>query len=176
MSGSSDILGTYSTLVTPLLADALGVVLGQSSARALLIGPGSERFRTQFLARWPELTDRVTATGMVPPDRLSSYLQACDVMVQPYPDGISTRRTSSLALLATSVPVVSNEGRLSESFWRETGAVALAAEPDGRRIGETVLGLLDDAGVRGSFASRGHALYEQRFDVRHAVEPLLATV
>ena len=39
-------------------------------------------------------------------EEVSVHLSACDLMIQPYPDGISARRTSAMAALAHERPVV----------------------------------------------------------------------
>ena len=55
-----------------------------------------------------------------PPRRSLSTCGACDLLVQPYPDGISSRRTSAMAGLALGVPVVTTTGHLTEPLWAET--------------------------------------------------------
>ncbi len=46
-------------------------------------------------------------------------------MIQPYPDGISSRRTSAMAGLALGLPIVSTSGHLTETIWAEHAAVVL---------------------------------------------------
>jgi glycosyltransferase involved in cell wall biosynthesis len=166
--------GTFSPLVTPLLESALDVVLQSTAAAVLLIGRGGDRFRESFLATRPHAASRVHATGLLEPDAVCRYLQACDVMIQPYPDGISARRTSALALMAHGVPVVTNTGWLTETFWRETGAVALIAEPDGRRVGLAAVETLHDPPRRQRLAAAALAMYDSMFHVRHAIEAVEA--
>jgi glycosyltransferase involved in cell wall biosynthesis len=166
--------GTFSTLVTSLLAPALDVVLQRSTAKVLLIGRGSSLFRSQLLESHPEMANRIVATGTLESDDIAAHVRACDVMVQPYPDGISARRTSSLALLRAGLPVVSNVGWLTEPFWQTAAAVTLTDNPDGARVGEVAVDLLADRVRREALSARAQELYNQRFDAKHAIAPLLA--
>lgn len=161
--------GTFSPLITRLLEPAIDVLLQRSNASVLLVGRGGDMFRDSFVDSRPEAVSRVHATGVVERDALCRHLQACDLMIQPYPDGISARRTSALALMAHGVPIVTNHGRLTETFWREANAVTLIAEPDGRRVGEAAVEILHDLPQRERLARAARDLYDRMFDVRHAV-------
>ena len=168
--------GTFSPLITPLLEKALDVVLERSKASVLLIGRDGDVFRQRFLVSRPEAATRVHATGVLEARALSSHIQACDLMVQPYPDGISSRRTSTLALMARGVPVVTNLGSLTEPFWEASVAVALVDEPDGARLGQAAVDLLQDEPRRRTLAGAAREMYDHLFDVRHAVAALEASL
>ena len=161
--------GTYSRLVTPALSAAMDAVLADSNASMVRVGRNSDSFREAFLRTRPHATSRVRATGALPAEALTTQLQSCDVMMQPYPDGVSARRTSTLTLLALGLPIVTNTGLLSEPLWRDDQAVALVDGPDGERIGKVTVGLLTDNQGRANLRGRGRACYERRFAVRHAV-------
>lgn len=165
--------GTFSPPVVPMLEAALAVVLEQSGAHVRLIGRGSDRFRSELLRHRPQFTPRVEATGIVPSHDLDAALAACDVMVQPYPDGISARRTSALALLRAGLPVVTNSGQLCEPFWQQEDAVALATTPDGARLGESTLQLLTDAPRRAELGARAQSMYARYFDTSHIAAALV---
>jgi glycosyltransferase involved in cell wall biosynthesis len=161
--------GTYAPLIVALLEPALAQVLRETSAVVVLLGNGSLRFREQLLSRMPDAADRVSASGILEPAALSAQLQACDVMLQPYSDGISARRTTAVALLAHGVPFVSNEGRLTEPFWRESGAVELAGAPDAGALGARTIALLSDDAACARLARAGKDLHDRLFDVRHVI-------
>jgi hypothetical protein len=93
-------------------------------------------------------------------------------MIQPFPDGINARHTSALASLALGVPVVTNSGPHTEAFWRDSDAVALASAPDGLRVGEAAVDLLQDSSRRAHLADQALKLYDRLFDVRHAISAL----
>ena len=91
-----------------------GVMAGATIPGLLLLGAGGEAFATGLLARHPEWRGRVHATGYLSPDLLDTHLTACDVLMQPYPDGITVRRTSAMAALARGRAVVTTTGHLAE--------------------------------------------------------------
>jgi glycosyltransferase involved in cell wall biosynthesis len=143
-------------------------------ANLLLIGAGSESTRAAILSGRPEVATRVHATGRTDASAISRYLRACDVLVQPYVDGISGRRSSASAALAHGCPIVTTHGRFTEPLWRESAAVRLAPAGDGARYAQAVVALSLDAAERSRLSERARALYDARFHVRHTVAALQA--
>ena len=98
-------LGLYGSAATRVLSATLPEILRQSptcrvparSARSSPIGnlPGSSPIGTAAARGWRAVLRA-----------LAQHVRACDVLAQPYPDGISSRRTSAMAGLALGVPVV----------------------------------------------------------------------
>jgi hypothetical protein len=166
---------SHSAVVTPLLESALDVVMQRSAAAVLLIGRDSDTFRAKYLATRPGFEQRVHATGVLTPEALPRHLERCELMIQPFPDGINARHTSALASLALGVPVVTNSGPHTEAFWRDSDAVALAPAPDGLRVGEAAVDLLQDSSRRAHLAGQALELYDRLFDVRHAISALRLT-
>lgn len=165
--------GTYSPLITPLLRAALLELLRSDPRRfGLLLGRGSESFAVLLVAENPDLAGRVEARAGLSPEDIAASLSACDVVLQPYPDGISARRTTAMASLALGVPVVTNAGPLSEPLWSESEAVALASGPSGSAFAAAVEALLENPGRRTELGKRGRALYEVRFSLQRTVETL----
>lgn len=167
-------LGTFSPLIEPLLDAALDVVLERSSATLRLIGRDSDRYRARFLQTRPAASHRVLATGAVDGDLLVRQLLSCDLMVQPYPDGVSARRTSTLLAMRLGVPVVTNRGHITEEFWAEHQAVALAGDVSGAAVGRCAVHLLDDEAARHALGRAARDLYDRVFDIRHTVAALAA--
>jgi glycosyltransferase involved in cell wall biosynthesis len=161
--------GTYGPLIGPLLQRAVDVVLTQTDARVLLIGRGSDEFRRTLTRMRADAANRIDATGALERDALVASLRECDLMLQPYPDGVTTRRTSAVTLLALGLPVVTNLGALSEPFWSGSTAAGIVASPDAIAIGELASDLLADDRTRSELGERGRELYQARFAVRHAV-------
>ncbi|HEU4691053.1 MAG TPA: glycosyltransferase family 4 protein [Vicinamibacterales bacterium] len=167
--------GSFGEDVSTLLDERLPSIMNSNSQPSLLlIGARSETFRDRLIARYPDWSNRVHATGYVEPTALASYLDACDLFVQPYPDGISSRRTSAMACLSRGCPIVTTSGHLTEQLWRATGAVSLAdvLDPDG--FAAAAVGLLDDESERRRLAERGRVLYHERFDLAHTIAALRA--
>lgn len=154
--------GTYGEGVAGLLEPALAEILGKRpTARALLLGRGGERFLPGFRSRHPGVAGRVRATGETDGARLSVLLQACDLLLQPYPDGITTRRTSALAVLAHGRAMVTTTGHLTErTLWTAAGACRVV-EPAG--LAAAVDELLNDASARTALGTTGRAWYEREF-------------
>jgi glycosyltransferase involved in cell wall biosynthesis len=158
--------GTYGPGVTALLGPALRTLLDRRpDLGVLLIGNGGPRWRDAFAA------GRVVAPGPLPAAAVAAHLRACDVLIQPYPDGVSGRRTTVTAALANGVPTVTNLGPLSEPWWAGCGAVALA---DPARLADAALDLLADPARRTALGEAGRRMYAGRFDLRHTVAALLA--
>ena len=168
--------GTHGSLVTSLLADAIPLLAeARPSARFVLIGSDGERFRSALVARNGYLAGRVSATGTLNAVDLSAHIAACDVLLQPYPDGVTSRRTTVMAGLLAGVPVVTTQGKLTERFWREGAAVRLADVGDVDAIVRHVLQLLAEPAERRRQADAGRAFYDCWFDVRYTVSALTAS-
>jgi glycosyltransferase involved in cell wall biosynthesis len=162
--------GTYGPLVTHLLEPALVELLVRASdVHALLLGRGGPAFAAALLRRHPALAGRLTAAGTLDGESVAAHLMACDVLLQPYPDGICTRRGSAMAALALGRPIVTNAGRFCEPIWQTASAVAFAA-PDA--LAETVLELLGDGPRLDELGRAARALYRARFAVEHTITAL----
>lgn len=169
--------GTFGHLVTGILEPALVAVLRASADRtAALIGRESHRYCESFTARFPDLKGRVAATGELPPSEAAAHLAACDVLLQPYLDGVCTRRTSLMAGLALGVPVVTNAGCLTEPIWKSESAGVIIAQSyaaaDLFRTAEELLALSPAGRVERGRA--GAAWYRSRFTVSATVARLQA--
>jgi len=140
---------------------------------ALLLGRGGSSFASELLADRPDLSGRIVAPGDLDPSSLSVHLRACDLMLQPYEQGISTRRTTAMACLAHGLPVVTNQGLVTEppGFWGE----AVAAPPVGDLAGflASAEALLADPSARRRLGEAAGTLYRERFAVERVAATLL---
>jgi glycosyltransferase involved in cell wall biosynthesis len=167
--------GTYGRHVAPLLRRIVHALLASDSRLAMIcLGAGSDAFAQQILAERPMYQSRLIGGGRASPRDISLALQACDVLVQPYPDGVTTRRTSVMAGLANGCAVVTCDGPLTEAVWRETSCVSLAPSADA--IGRAAGVLLADPEARAALRARARRTYAARFDVRHTIESLRSAV
>jgi glycosyltransferase involved in cell wall biosynthesis len=165
--------GTYGGLVAPLLEPALLAVLAPpSSSVALLLGEGGPAFAKRLERAAPPLGGRIVAPGWLPPEQVSVHLQACDVALQPFPDGASSRRTTLMAALANGVPTVTTAGRSTEPLWAES-SVPLVPAGDGGALAVEALNLLDDDARRREAGERGRAFYERHFAIERTLDVLL---
>jgi len=165
--------GTYGTLVTRLLEPAIVALLERAPfVHMLLLGRDGLDYATRLTRRHPSLAARVTAMGTLDAASVAAHLTACDVLLQPYPDGISTRRCSAMSALALGKPVVTTDGHSCEQFWRTVGAVVFAPATG---LADAVHALLADAARRAELGRRAAALYRARFAVEHTIRVLRHT-
>lgn len=167
--------GSFSDRVARLLAVTLPALLrGRPDRVGLLIGRKGDRMAAGLSAAHPDLAGRLVATGGLSAGEASRHLQACDILVQPYPDGISGRRGSAMAGLAHGVAMVTNAGHLTEPFWAGSGAVALAASPAVPGLITAAETLLADSDVRERVGLAARVLHQERFAVERTVEAILS--
>lgn len=177
LAGSSGVIighfGTYQPAIREALADLVPRVAREvPDAHVVLLGRGSEEAARDIRARAGEYASRITAPGALDAAGVSCRLQACDFLVQPYPDGVSTRRTTLMAALAHGVPAVTTYGRLSEGFWRDSDAIAAAPAGDLDGLTRLVIELARDPQRRQAMAASARAVYDARFDLRHVIHAL----
>jgi glycosyltransferase involved in cell wall biosynthesis len=167
--------GTYGEHVAGQLLALLPVLAARlPEARFALAGAGSVEFLDRLRQRHPRLAASAWATGRLDGADVSAVLRACDLLVQPYPDGITTRRTSVMAGLKNGVATVSTAGALTEPLWNESGAVALAPVGNAAAFAEIVATLLGDPRARAALGCRGAQTYRQQFSLEHTVAALRA--
>lgn len=172
--------GTFGDLISGMLKETLPPVLeGRDDRVGLLLGRGSRRFAERLTALRPALKNRLIAVGGLTSDELSTHLAACDLMLQPFPDGASTRRTSLMAALAHGLPVATTLGHLSEPLWTETETeteskpAAFAPAADSKALVALVESLLADPRRRNEIGAKARSLYQKRFALERTVDRLL---
>jgi glycosyltransferase involved in cell wall biosynthesis len=164
--------GTYGMGVADLLTASLAPLLRQDRRRvALLVGRGGVELAARAFDGGAE-KPRVVATGELDLPAVAAHLAACTAVLVPYPDGVSARRTSAMAALALGVPVITNDGHLTEPLWRASGAVALASSPTAEEIVAAAEGVLADPSQRAALGARGRELYRTTFSLERVVRTL----
>jgi Glycosyl transferases group 1 len=166
--------GTYGVKIRDYLEIALPELLQDRRVNVLLLGRGSGSFRESLVRRHSAIATTLHAADELPLQDLSRHLSACDLMIQPYPDGVSTRRTSAMAALAHGRPVVTTVGRLTEALWTKSDAVAAVPADDASKLAHLALSLLEGHSERQRLALAGAALYRERFDLCHTINALRA--
>ena len=167
--------GSYGNhIATPLRRVLNDLLSSDSRVAALCAGAGSDRFVEAFLATYPACRGRLTASGRASAHDISVQLQACDVLVQPYPDGVTTRRTSVMAGLANACAVVTTDGKLTEDVWQAAGCVAMARAGDYAGLVHRTRELLTDAAAREGLQARASAAYDAHFALSHTIDALRA--
>jgi glycosyltransferase involved in cell wall biosynthesis len=166
--GSAYAAGTTALLAAGLAHDA--------ALSVLLIGNGGVEFRDRMIDRHRSFANRLHATGALAPADLSRSIAACDLMIQYYPDGVTTRRGSCMVTLEHGRPVVTTSGHLTEPLWDESRAVAMAPANDLPAMTKLVYRLIDDRDERQRLGTAARELYDRRFDIRHTVSALRASL
>ena len=125
--------GAHGSLVTePLRKIFVPLLERRPELNVRLIGRGSERFRDELLALTPSAGERVHATGAASEAAIAEELARAWVVVFPFLEGVTTRRTSVMSALAAGAVVVATEV-VFRSDLRDSGAVAIVrvSDPDG---------------------------------------------
>ena len=165
--------GTYDRNISELLSQSVPALLRDcAGCRVLLVGHGSEEMRDALIARQPQARGRVHATGTLPADALSLHISACDILLQPFIDGVSSRRTSVMVGLTHGVPIVTTSGRLTESLWTESEAVSLSSVEDLTALVKETHDLLADEAKRQRLSLAAKTLYQDRFHLKHTIAAL----
>lgn len=153
--------------------EELGLALSdRTDVAILLIGAGSDTALARLSSARPALGRIVRATGPLDHPTMSAAIRTCDLMFQPYPDGVCARHSSAAALLAHGRAVVTNEGRFTEHIWVDSGAVKLVRTGDARGLVASALSLLGDSADRDRLSAAAVDLYRTHFDIRHTVAAL----
>ena len=167
--------GTFGTSITDLLEPMSPVLLEGTNASLVLLGSEGEKFRQKLADRHPNLSARIHASGYLSDTALSNYLSACDVLIQPYPDGMTGRRGSALAPLAHGRPIVSNIGMHTEAIWKETGSIVFAPL-SGDGFLDAVRRLENDPAERERVGAAAQETYRRYFDPAHMVNAIRSQV
>jgi glycosyltransferase involved in cell wall biosynthesis len=165
--------GTFGESITVQLEQALPRLLRSDRHRsALLIGRGSNAFAERLLSHEPDLAGRVVASGEVTAEAVAANLRACDLLLQPYPDGATGRRTSLMAGLALGVPAVTTSGSLTEPLWAEENLAALVPANDVTALVAAAEALLTDPDARRRLGERACGGYARHFSLERIVGQL----
>lgn len=165
--------GTYGDGTADLLSQVLPTILNEvPNASAILLGRASEGYRAALTRKHPNLAARIHASGALTDRDASTHISSCDLMLQPYPDGISTRRGSAMVGLAHGRAIVTTSGHLTEPLWAESGAVALSSVEDLRANAAIARDLLVDPLPRRRLGCLARRLYSERFDIGHTIDAL----
>jgi glycosyltransferase involved in cell wall biosynthesis len=168
--------GTYGTQIRELLRTLLLDILRHENITVVLLGRGSEKFRKECAAELGESARRVIAKGVLADAELSTHLNSCHLMIQPFVDGVSSRRSSVMAALAHGLPLVTTEGPATEDIWRKSRAVHLVNAGDTSAFIRAVSALANDPAERQRLGKRGKRLYDEEFSIERTLERVTAAI
>jgi glycosyltransferase involved in cell wall biosynthesis len=123
----------------------------------------------------PEI--EVISPGRLPADELSVRLWASDIVLLPFHDGVSTRRSTLMAAFAHARPVLGLLGRNTDMLLGGAhDALALTPAGDRSAFSRAAVELTCDPRRMTSIGRAGRRLYETHFDWPHTARRVLAAV
>lgn len=156
--------GTFGKYITEMLTPSLLCLLRERrDLVVLLLGRESAAYREELSRQNPDIALRLHATGELEAEAVSQHIQACDALFQPFPDGVSSRRTSAMVGIAHGRAIVTTRGTSTEPIWSESGAVEMQQADNHSAIITAVGRLLDDPARTARLGQAAKALYESRF-------------
>jgi glycosyltransferase involved in cell wall biosynthesis len=168
--------GTFGSAIGELLARVLPSVLERDVRRlGLLVGRDSRTYADRLVQEHPRLQGRLLATGGLAPADVAHHLAACDLLLQPYPDGASTRRGSLMAGLALGLPIVTTVGPSSDRIFLKTDAVHAVPIDRLEEMVKAVEALLNEPQRRAVMGQQAHALYQRYCAVDNVVRAMRQT-
>jgi glycosyltransferase involved in cell wall biosynthesis len=100
--------------------------------------------------------------GFLPAERLAALLAASDLVLTPFVDGVSTRRTSFMAGLCQEVAVLGTRGVLTDPMLIDRG-LELVDVGRADAFADHAVELAIDSGRRARAASAGRMLFDAEF-------------
>lgn len=138
--------------------DALADLGGAGSLRVLNLGRGAPPLRVRSGVE-------VDSPGQLDAEELSWCLSASDILLLPFTDGVSTRRTTLMAGLAHSVPIVGSRGANTDDLLiRHPDALVLTPAGDRTAFARAVTDLTADRSRLRATGEAGRRLYHDHFD------------
>jgi glycosyltransferase involved in cell wall biosynthesis len=119
--------------------------------------------RVRSLVQKQGLGDRVYWTGYTSPEEVSANLLAADVVVMPYRDGASFRRTTFIAALRHACPVVTTHPTIPLAGLCDGENALLVPPRDVEALAGAIVRLADDTELR-SRLSQGAEVLGRQFD------------
>ncbi len=170
------LMGHFGTYGLPVLSVLEPIVLKIAreipDLPLLLMGRSSQEFRSHLIEKLPTLESRLHSTGALDPEALSNHIAACDLLIQPYPDGATTRRTSLMVGLEHGKPIVTTSSEVTEPLWALSGAVGVTPSGDADAFVKLLQQLLLDPAERARISLAARKLYQERFDISHTLAAL----
>jgi glycosyltransferase involved in cell wall biosynthesis len=102
-------------------------------------------------------------TGVLPHPEVSRLLSACDVVILPFVDGVSTRRTTAMTALQHGLPLLTTRSARLEPFFSHGHNSYLIPAGDKQALASAMVELGGNPKLRARLARGGRALYETNF-------------
>jgi glycosyltransferase involved in cell wall biosynthesis len=115
--------------------------------------------------------------GALSDEEISLRLWASDLLLLPFIDGVSTRRTTLMAALEHGLPVAGLDGEHTDTVLRQSGeALMLTPVGDVHGFAEAVVALAGDEARLRAIGEAGRRLYAEQFDWPVAARRVMSVV
>jgi glycosyltransferase involved in cell wall biosynthesis len=179
------VVGIFGTAHSSRMNDAIHLAL-DAVRRAgkkpflLYIGPNAETFAASVPPDIPSLMD-----GPFPGEEVSQRLQAIDIYLALFIDGVAARRGSFIAAIQHSLATVGLIGGNTDSWLRDSdGFVGVVFNKDDidqqqgdttfdERFGEAVYGVAQDDALRHRYEVAARRLFDERFAWKKIAQTIL---
>lgn len=150
--------------------------MGVENVELVFVGVTQEEVQAALKVKGiHEIPEGIVALGRLSESEVSQCLQSADLILAPFTDGISTRRSTVMACLAHGKPILTTYGSLSQGStpWSTFCCVVPVAEMD--EYAEQALRLLLDLEALADLGRKAKGAYDLRFSwSRLAQEFILA--
>ena len=152
----------------PAVLYGLQQILTERSAKLLWIGGRSANQRygvsIEQAVRANGLEDKdVKWTGVLPHPEVSKLFSACDLVILPFVDGVSTRRGSAVTALQHGLPLLTTHGTSPEPWFVHGQNSYLIPAGDRQALANALVELGKNPELRARLGRAGRALYEAHF-------------
>jgi hypothetical protein len=160
--------GLFNPNVSRLLLPTIEYLLFlNSSVEIVFIG----KCGIEYLANLPgPIQSRIRSTGVCSKQEASRAIAECDLMFQPYPEGISTRRTTAMAALSHGKLLVSTMGPFTDQIWLHSCSVKLFTNSEPKFMAEELNKILDTDPESLDVATEAKDFYVRNFSMPRTVE------
>lgn len=98
-----------------------------------------------------------------PSGTVAELLSSSDICLAPIVDGVSTRRTTVMAALASGLPIVGTDGPCTDAVLRQAEGCQLSPPEDGEAFVRNLASIVADAERRRHMGHSSRALFERHF-------------
>lgn len=115
----------------------------------------------------------ILSPGFLPPKDLSSWLQLTDIFLMPHISGLSAKRSTLMAAMQHSLPVVGTQGPMTDLIWRAMPGILLSPMPGKRQFAANILKLIRSPRLRKEMGLHNFNYYNKYLTWEHITEKLL---
>ena len=137
---------------------------GHGNAALVFVGISSDKIKASLTsAGYSDLASMAYGVGPLPSEKVSEWLQACDLVLAPFIDGVSTRRGSVMAAFEHGKAVVTTKEWSSQGSVPWDQICAAVSARDEQTFAQAALSLLSSPERLQELGENGRAYYEKSF-------------